>query len=436
MKRLTFGIVVWGTILVAVGYFFVQQKSESKSTTSQLATFFLQPCNVVELEFEVASTYQVGDRIFVFDPETNEPTQIGMIVRVESATSDSMELAYGKRAYAKLYPNAPELTSQDYFAYHDTPESMGWVIEQMLPPDKRQAYTEKLLSTFKENQQELNELLEPIIKKSIAESVVVIQADLKVAIDNRADKIREIGSRLQTDLVNEDIVPLVREEIWPVIQAEAAPVLNSVGQSMWKEVSVWRFGWRYLYDASPLPEKDLTKKEFNRFLENHGLEILQNHADDFLEVQKEVLRKVAENETVQSVVRDSVREFFSDEEVRALFGEIFNEVVVNNERLHLVWQQNWNSDEAQNAISLASARMQPTIEEIGQEMFGSPDEPIPPEFARVLRHRIMFKDDRWMTLVHHPGETPLASNTAVRVVDAEPEPKTDNPFYIRSRPHK
>ena len=436
MKRLTFGIVVWGTILVAVGYFFVQQKSESKSTTSQLATFFLQPCNVVELEFEVASTYQVGDRIFVFDPETNEPTQIGMIVRVESATSDSMELAYGKRAYAKLYPNAPELTSQDYFAYHDTPESMGWVIEQMLPPDKRQAYTEKLLSTFKENQQELNELLEPIIKKSIAESVVVIQADLKVAIDNRADKIREIGSRLQTDLVNEDIVPLVREKIWPVIQAEAAPVLNSVGQSMWKEVSVWRFGWRYLYDASPLPEKDLTKKEFNRFLENHGIEILQNHADDFLEVQKEVLRKVSENETVQSVVRDSVREFLSDEEVQVLFGEIFNEVVVNNERLHLVWQQNWNSEEAQNAIALASARMQPTIEEIGQQMFGSPDEPIPPEFARVLRHRIMFKDDRWMTLVHHPGETPLASNTAVRVVDAEPEPKTDNPFYIRSRPHK
>ena len=300
MKRLTFGIVVWGTILVVIGYFFVQQKSESKSTTTQLASFFLQPCNVVELEFEVASTYQVGDRIFVFDPETQEPTQIGMIVRVESATSDSMELAYGKRAYAKLYPNAPELTSQDYFAYHDTPESMGWVIEQMLPPEKRQAYTEKLLSTFAENQQELNELLKPIIKKSIAESVVVIQADLKVALEKRADEIREIGSRLQTDLVKEDLVPLVREEIWPVIQAEATPVLTSVGQSMWKEVSVWRFGWRYLYDASPLPEKDLTKKEFNRFLENHGIEILQNHADDFLEVQKEVLRKVSENETVQS----------------------------------------------------------------------------------------------------------------------------------------
>ena len=433
MKRLTFGIVLWCTVLCALGYFFAQQKGDAKAKTSQLADFFLKPCEVVELEFEVASTYKVGDRIFFFDPDTGEPTQIGMIVRVESPTSDTMELACGKRAFAKLYPNAPKLTSKDYFSYYDTPDSMGWVVEQMLPPEKRQAYTEKLLSTYRENQDELKELLNPIIKKSIAESVAVIQADLKIAMDNRADKIREIGNRLQTDLVKEDLVPRVREEIWPVIQSEVAPVLNTVGQEMWKQVSVWRFGWRYLYDASPLPEKDLTRKEFSRFLENHGVPILESHADEFLEVQKEVLRRVAENETVQSVVTQSVREFIDDEEVQILVREVFNEVVVNNERLHLVWQQNWNSDEAQNAIALASARMQPTVEEIGKAMFGNPDEPIPPEFARVLRHRILFKDDRWMTLVHHPGETPLPNSTSVPVVNAEPAENENNPFYIRAR---
>jgi len=433
MKRLTLGIIFWTIITAGFAYFYSQEKSAAKAATNQLADFLFKPCEIVELEFETASTYKVGDRIFMFDSESNEATQIGMIVRVESLSSTNMDLAFGKKAFAKLFPNAPKITGKDFFTYHDTPDSMEWVIEQMLPPEKRKAYAEKLVATYKKNQTELNELLKPIIKKSIAESVVVIQADLKVALDKRSDEIREIGNRLQTDLVKEDLVPLIQEEIWPVIKTEVSPVLNTVGQEMWKEVSVWRFGWRYLYDASPLPERDLTKKEFNRFLENHGISILQNHADDFLEVQKTVLRRISENETVQTVVSQSVSEFVNDEEVQALFTKIFQEVVVNNERLHLVWQQNWNSEEAQNAIALASSRMKPTVEDIGQAMFGNPREPIPPEFARVLRNRILFKDNRWMTLKHHPGEPPLTDDATVPVIKAEPEPLQNNPFHTPTK---
>ena len=343
------------------------------------------------------------------------------------------KLTKEKKAFVELFPNAPKLTSKDYLAYHDTPDSMGWVIEQMLPPEKRKAYAEKLLTTFRENQKELNELLKPIIQKSIAESVVVIQADLKVALEKRSEAIRKIGDRLQTDLVKEDLVPLIQEQIWPVIQQEVAPVMNTVGQEMWKKVSVWRFGWRYIYDASPLPEKDLTKKEFNRFLEEHAVPILQSHADDFLEVQKAVLRSIAENETVRSVVRESVREFVNDDEVQVVFGEIFKEVVVDNERLHTVWQRNWNSEQAQDAIALASSRMQPTVEEIGRAMFGNPEEPIPPEFARVLRNRILFKDERWMTLQHYPGEPALTEGAVIPVIAAEPKSQQDNPFYSKKR---
>lgn len=433
MKRLTIGILIWIAIAAVFGYISTQQKNTTKAATSQLADFFLKRCDTFEIEFEVASTFKVGDRVFIFDQESNEAVQVGMIVRVESLASDSMKLTKGKKAFVELFPNAPKLTSKDYLAYHDTPDSMGWVIEQMLPPEKRKAYAEKLLTTFRENQKELNELLKPIIQKSIAESVVVIQADLKVALEKRSEAIRKIGDRLQTDLVKEDLVPLIQEQIWPVIQQEVAPVMNTVGQEMWKKVSVWRFGWRYIYDASPLPEKDLTKKEFNRFLEEHAVPILQSHADDFLEVQKAVLRSIAENETVRSVVRESVREFVNDDEVQVVFGEIFKEVVVNNERLHTVWQRNWNSEQAQDAIALASSRMQPTVEEIGRAMFGNPEEPIPPEFARVLRNRILFKDERWMTLQHYPGEPALTEGAVIPVIAAEPKSQQDNPFYSKKR---
>ena len=49
-------------------------------------------------------------------------------------------------------------------------------------------------------------------------------------------------------------------------------------------------------------------------------------------------------------------------------------------------------------MKMANGRLESTITRIGQSLFGSPNGKITPEFARVLRNRVLHKDDRWLVL--------------------------------------
>ena len=430
MKRLIIGIVVWACLLSALGYFFVQRKGNAKTATDQVASYLFGKSQQVELKFNPDQIFQIGDILFSWDEGIAKP--VGIITRVESPESTEMGLVYSSTAYATLYPGTPQISTEDFVTYHSTPDTLAWVLQIMLPPEKRQEITKLIMDTYEEHQHELSAALRPIIQKTIEESALIIQEDLKVALRERNDELQRVGNRLQVDLVKEDIVPLIQEEIWPVIQREAKPILKEVGQEIWQEASVWRFGWRYLYDSSPLPQQDLTLKEFNRFVKDTAVPILEDHVEDFLEIQRAVMREVSENPKVQRVVSESVREFLKDEDVQRLFSEIFQEVVVTNPRLREVWEKNWNSEEARDALALTNQRLEPTITQIGESLFGNPTKHITPEFSWALRSRIMRKDERWLVLVHQPDAPPQESRPVLNVIQGEDH--TSNPFHIPARP--
>ena len=94
--------------------------------------------------------------------------------------------------------------------------------------------------------------------------------------------------------------------------------------------------------------------------------------------------------------------------------EIVREVFVDNPRLKSALLERWNSPDARAALALTNDRLDPTIVAIGQRLFGSPDGGITPEFARVLRTKILFRDLRWFE-VHRatlpdgrqPGSIPV-----------------------------
>ena len=110
------------------------------------------------------------------------------------------------------------------------------------------------------------------------------------------------GSRYQDHVVDQELVPLIREQIWPIVQKHAEPLANQVGEEMFERASLWRFGWRFLYDKSPLPEKNLTQAEWNRFVNEEGLPVLNSHASDFMAVQRLILEDIAHNELVRDAL--------------------------------------------------------------------------------------------------------------------------------------
>ena len=434
--KLIFGILIWIGLL-GVGILFSRDAmKDSTAAPMQVAKFLSTPNRRVELEFLPAQVLRIGAPIFV--ESDGLVTPVGRVTHVETADSTTKEYVYTRTAFAELYASAPELHEGDYLTFHETPESFDWVVAMMLPPATREKLRELIVDAFQAHQEEIFAAFKPIVEQSLAQAAVIVQQDLERAIANHEQEIDQLREKFQAELIKKEILPLVQKEIWPIVQSESDAIVNLIGQEVWNEVSLWRFTWKYLYDRSPLPERNLAQKEFRRFVDSKVMPILETHIDDLIEVQQNILTKVAQNKKVNETVARSIREVMSDAEVQSLVTQVFREVFVDNQRLKDLLEKNLNSPEAQQAMEMTNARLEPTITMIGQTMFGSPRGQITPEFSRVLRYKILRKDDRWFVFHSGTGSETAAEGLAtdapaskMRVLQVLPgATSTENPFHI------
>lgn len=429
--RVVFGATIWllilfGALVVGRDYY-----AASSDSTDQLTQFLTQPRTDIELQFASDVLLCVGDPIIHYD-QNGIPSVVGTIEQLDSKESTERSLSYSSKAYARLYSTAPAIHEQVRLTYHLTPDSMDWVVQMMLPPETRQKIAGLITDAYRSNQAEIVGLMAPIVEKSVRDAAQVVREEFQVSVDARREQIELLGERYQDQVIEQKLIPLVKEEVWPVIQAEAQPLATQIGQEIWQQASVWRFGWRMLYDKSPLPEKNLTEKEFNEFLETKAIPILEARVPDIIRTQQEIIKKVAANKKVREVSMNAVQDIAKDPEFQLLVGDILRDIFVNSDRVKNIIQQNWNSAEAQRAIAITNSRLDPTITQIGATLFGSPDQKITPEFSRVLRNKILNKDDRWIVLESPTGDFPLKKSPIVLDVKLG-QTSTENPFHVPSK---
>ena len=428
--RSTFGLLIWLIGLGVLGYFVWPSTDEGKQTQSQLVQYLTKPRQDFNIEFESRAVLRVGDPIVVF--EDGNATVVGNVTGIGPQEDPKINIAYTETATVQFYSSTPSIAVGDYLGYHQTPSSMDWVVQMMLPPHKRQEIRHLIVDAYQEHQSEILELLQPIVLQSIKDASEVIREDFHQSIIERQDQIAKLGDRYQVELVERELVPLIKDEIWPIVQAEMTPLASEIGEEIWQRASVWRFGWRYLYDQSPLPERNLTRKEFERFMQRQGTPVIEAYVPEILESQQRVLRRTSENEKVRTVVSDTTMRVLRDPEFQRLTMDLLQDVFVDNQRLTQVFEKNWKSEEAKRALEITNKRLDPTITRIGQALFGSPELSITPEFSRVLRNRILHKDDRWLVLrLAEDRSRELGVRETMRVMFEETG--TENPFHVPAR---
>ena len=405
------GAIIWVVIaaLLITGYR-VYYTDQAHQSVSELVRFASVPRDSIELTFETTKTVRVGDPIFIF--EGDQPKQIGEIARVKSEDSLETDAIRTSFAVARLYSNAPKLNGNNYFTHHATPENIGWVVQTMLPPEMRKRLAELISEAYINHHQEIVAELEPIVRSALADAAIIVREDLEAAIAKRQDSIQKIADRYQVDLVEKRIVPLIKEEIWPIVQKEGTPIAEEIGEDIWKKVSIWRFGLRIAYDISPLPKRDLTKKEFNKFVENEVVPVINRNLPQIMKVQQRIIAETLKNPEVKELLGEVVAEVAQDQELRDLVTDVLREVFVDNDRLNHVIRQHWTSPAAQRAMRITQDRLEPTITTIGQRLFGDPKKSITPEFNRVLRNRVLLKDVRWLVLHTYDGDKPGDDETS------------------------
>lgn len=140
--------------------------------------------------------------------------------------------------------------------------------------------------------------------------------------------------------------------------------------------------------------------------------------DDIVDAVQRTLRDVAANRAVRDEISAVADRMVQDPATRQLVRTILAEALVDNERLRAAWKEIWSSREAQQALNLAGDRIEPVVRKIGDDIFGSREEGINPDFARVLRRQILGKDRRWIVARH----TGSSANTIQLAQDSMPYP--------------
>jgi hypothetical protein len=394
--KIIVGVIAWLAVCI-FAFAYGRSGTSGDSLLPRLAGYFGKQPKTVELYSNENHELGFGDPVFLV--EGDDVIRVGSVAFIDFGKGfEDYKVGDTKIADVKLFGRCPPLEDGDYMMVHATDLSMDWVVRTMLPPESRARISKMIVDAWQANEKDLVALFKPLIEESLTEAGEIIREELQVAIANHKPEIESISARFKDQLVQKEIIPLVKSEIWPIVQEEAQPLAEKIGREVWREVSVWRFGWRYLYDRSPLPDKQLTEKEFNRFVENKAVPILENHVDDFVDVQEQILSRVSNNSVVKETVSKSVQKVASDPEFRELVATLIREVLVDNQRLRDAIEAKWRTPKARFALSKANMKLDPTIIEIGRSMFGSTETAITPEFARVLRNRILHKDERWLTL--------------------------------------
>lgn len=310
----------------------------------------------------------------------------------------------------------PEVCTPDAaYTVHRNSGRLGDVLATLIPERKREALQGKLAAVMEAHADAVAREMMPLIMKSIQVSVPLVEHAIGEAITRHEAEVNALVSRYRKEIVRDRILPLVREEVLPIVRKHGREPAESIGREVWHRASLFRFGWRAIYDKSPLPERELVVEEWRRFVDQEVTPIVEAHLDEIASAVENTLKDLAANKRLREEFSEVGWEIAYDPEARDLFRTILREAIVENVALHQAWQDVWTSSEAQQRLRRAGKRMEPVLRQLGDELMGTREQGIEPGFARVLRNQVLAKDRTWITIT--PNQT--VSKQPVRLKPAK-----------------
>jgi hypothetical protein len=400
------GILFWIAVLVA-GFAWPRstKRPESEAARVSLAHYFAGPTARISA-LDPTARLRVHDPVF-FHHQDGTWSQIGY---VESTSGDADEPIMLSWYGQDVSPDDCQLV------LYRTSGRLEEVVATMLPAEKRRQIQQRLAAVMSTHGDELAAAFAPLVQASLRRSLPIIEEEFQLAVKRHRAEIDRLGERWNDEVISERLIPLARREIIPIVRTHGEPTVEQIGRELWDRASLWRFGWRAAYDKSPLPRKDLLQEEWDRFVEEEAVGVFERRMDEIVLAVQSIVTDVAANQVVRRELADVAGGIASDPRTRQLVREILKETLIENERLRQVWSSVWSSDEARRALDLAGDRLEPVERQIGDDLFGTPEEGINPNFARVLRNQILRKDRRWIVAqrTNRSSASPIATIQVAR----------------------
>tara|TARA_R110002049_G_scaffold27321_2_gene94293 strand:- start:530928 stop:532214 length:1287 start_codon:yes stop_codon:yes gene_type:complete len=399
------GIAFWAAVILATAYF-MRSSWQPTGTTGDvtLARYLLKPPAKITAK-DPTKQIRVNDPVFYRD-QANQWRQIGYVTKVAlQHDHSSVTLAWYLDSYA---PDECRLTQ-----FHNSGK-LEDVVATMLPPEKRRRIQQRLATVMSAHGEELSAAFVPLVQETLRQSLPVIEDELRKSVAAHRNELDSFAQRWNEEIINEKLLPLARQEIIPIVRHHGQPPAEQIGQELWNRASLFRFGWRAVYDNTPLPRRDLVKEEWDRFVEEEAVPVFEAHMDEIVVAVEGIVRDIAANEVIRHELGEVAEKIATDPDVQQFVRTIMRETLIENERLREVWAGVWQSDQARSAFDLAGDRLEPIVRQIGDDLFGTKETGIDPNFARVLRNQILGKDRRWI-VASVAADKALASGMTIQL---------------------
>jgi hypothetical protein len=352
--------------------------------------YFLSPHETHQVFLKDSQSFAIGDPVFL----QGDNLELQFAGEVTSIVSQSPEgsLASIRWRATGTPPANPEVV------YYETPKSLVWVAQTLLPPEKRKIVIQKLFDYYQRESPKLGERITPIVQEVFTSSLPLIEKSAIEYLRSDEERLAKIGARYQDTLVQKKLIPLIKHEVMPIVERHAEPVVEEIGSELWNRASLWRFGWRYAYDSLPLTNRGLVQQEWRRFVDQEAIPVFEEHLDEIIEVQKKIVIDTVSNPAVRNAAQESLGMLIEDAELRTVLSDCLHHAILDNKELQNALRTALKSKQAEALAEQFEASFQPLADEIGVELFGSQESGLTPELVAVLRSQILGKDQRWIVV--------------------------------------
>lgn len=389
------GAALWGVIALSfvggVGQAVAKLGGGPRLTT--LGNYWLSRDPLLHREAP-AGLLAVGDPVF-YRPASGAWTQVGYVEAVAplppTAAASPPAVRVSLRWHdRRLDPQTVELVA------HRNRGTLAEMLQVMFPAEKRLAIQHLIADAMQQHGEVLAQRLLPLVEQGLMQSLPVLERELLASLERHRDQTQRIGERWREEILQQRLVPLAREQLLPIARRHTEPVLREIGRELWDRASLWSFTWRAAYDRTRLPRRDLMRQEWERFIQEEAIPVIQSHREELIVAVQQTLADVSRSPAVREQFGAAFAQMAADPQARALIGSVIRETLLDNQAMRRVWAELGESAEAQAALDFASDLLAPLVRRIGEEMLGSPQRGIDPGLARVLRHQVLGKDRRWV----------------------------------------
>jgi hypothetical protein len=405
------GGLIWlaGLLAIGGGLMAVAAKWNGRGGRAQSLVRFLIGRDTMVRRVAQANTVRVGAPVFYQDTD-QQWRQVGQVTSTGPIASngplasigpatDTANAGHGDASVTiRWYDPQLDPASFRMVAYQHR-GTVAETVQVMFPKEKREAIAGMVEQSLSRHRDVLAERFLPLIEQSVRQSLPVIETEILASLRRHADEVDALGERWKDELFRQRLVPLAREQVLPIAQSHAEPVLREIGRELWDRASLWSFTWRAVYDKTPLPRRDLMREEWERFVREEAVPVIEAHADEIADALQQTIADVAKNREIRDEFGEALAAVADDPQTRRLLGVLLKETLVDNDAVRQVWIDVWTGDDARAAFESTGPLIEPLVRRLGEEIIGSPQRGIDPGFARVLRSQILGKDRQWLVAV-------------------------------------